>query len=301
MIYTVAKSGVPTAELTNSNVAGADSVNIAELNAKVKRTQMELDKYFHNAHPSPLVALKFSGGKDSLACLELVRPWLDRVFVVWANAGDEYPETMALMQKISREVPNFFEVRGNASLTQRIQGYPVDMLTQGSTPLGMHMELNHKHPKLMLRSDCCLENFWQPLQNAIYKMGIKQVISGQRKTERMRNTGITNGTILNGLFYCLPIENWTHKDVMGYLKLQGVEIPRQYEYGGMSSLDCMLCTAYLYESKDKLRYLRDHHPAHAVEFERRLKVIQDEQQLEARRLQAVLDVNSAQTPEMWAD
>jgi PP-loop superfamily ATP-utilizing enzyme len=43
--------------------------------------------------------LFFSGGKDSLACLHLLREYWDRVLVVWANPGEALPELRAQMDE----------------------------------------------------------------------------------------------------------------------------------------------------------------------------------------------------------
>ena len=44
------------------------------------------------------VALAFSGGKDSQACLELLRPHLDRVTVYWLNTGSVWKSFTSIGQ-----------------------------------------------------------------------------------------------------------------------------------------------------------------------------------------------------------
>ena len=46
------------------------------------------------------IALQVSGGRDSIACLYLMRPYWDRVTVYWLDTGAAYPETVSLMQRI---------------------------------------------------------------------------------------------------------------------------------------------------------------------------------------------------------
>ena len=45
---------------------------------------------FFNRHEK--IALMFSGGRDSLACLELYRDYLDKMTLIWVNTGANFPE-----------------------------------------------------------------------------------------------------------------------------------------------------------------------------------------------------------------
>jgi 3'-phosphoadenosine 5'-phosphosulfate sulfotransferase (PAPS reductase)/FAD synthetase len=57
-------------------------------------------------HKPGKAVLQFSGGKDSLACLLLLRPWWDRLTVMWVNTGAAFPETLELMEAVRSRVAN---------------------------------------------------------------------------------------------------------------------------------------------------------------------------------------------------
>lgn len=69
----------------------------------------------------------------------------------------------------------------------------------------------------------------------------------------------------------------------------------------MGSLDCLHCTAHLAEAGGKLPYLRDFHPDVAVEYERRLRLIQSEQERHARLVKIALGELEPSTGEGIAD
>ncbi|MBV8500758.1 MAG: phosphoadenosine phosphosulfate reductase family protein [Paucibacter sp.] len=244
-----------------------------------------------------LVALQLSGGKDSLACLQLARPWWDRIHVVWANAGDTVPETRAQMDAIKAMVPHFHEVQGQAVQTQQTAGWPVDMVPAGSSPLGRMLDPDQEHPALVGRYECCAHNVWLPMHKALAAAGVKALIRGQRDDERLRNSAYRHGSIVREInaSIVLPIQEWTALQVFEYLKREDVPIPAQYAYG-LTSLDCLHCTAYMHEREPLLRYLRDHHTAAAAEVERRLKVIDQAQDRERRYLRAAIGANDLDEP-----
>ncbi len=235
--------------------------------------------------------LLFSGGMGSLAVLYLTRPWWDRIHVGWGNAGDEYPETRELMDQVKAMVPNFHEVRGNAIKTQADTGWPVDMLPQGSTTIGAHIDAGVAHQPMVLQIDCCATNLWLPLERAIAKSRISLVIRGQRDNRRLTCPKISDGQVVSGLTYANPIGDWDSDQVVSYLESIGVAIPRQHRYG--AALDCMHCTAALHQGPGRARYLRDHHPEAAQEFQRRIRIIDEAQQRESLYLRALIESPSA--------
>ncbi|WP_028230495.1 phosphoadenosine phosphosulfate reductase domain-containing protein [Paraburkholderia mimosarum] len=239
-------------------------------------------------HQKPV--LKFSGGKDSLTCLYLLRPWWDRLTVLWTNAGDPYPETVEQMERICKLVPNFVEVAGPGYLRghAKEQTFPADMVPWTATPIGRACIPGSPSFKVHSTLECCAANVWVPMQNAVRELGADLVIRGERETEAHRPP-ITNGMVdpQNGGTQLMPIRGWSKNDVFAYLRTEGVEIPRQYTYG-MGSLDCLHCTAHLVEAGSKLRYLRDFHPEAADEYERRLRLIQSEQERHVRLMRIAL-------------
>ncbi|WP_239010645.1 phosphoadenosine phosphosulfate reductase domain-containing protein [Burkholderia pseudomallei] len=238
------------------------------------------------AHQRP--CLQFSGGKDSLACLYLLRPYWNRLTVMWSSRGDAYPEARELFESVRELVHDVVEVGGNEQWRAgAVNTWPADCVPDRATWFGRMVEPTDDDFRLVHRYDCCLAHFWQPMAAATAAGGFDLVIRGQRDSEAKRAPFSSGAMDSDGRTYLLPIQHWAKQDVFDYLQAQGVEIPRQYEYG-MASLDCLHCTAYLDENGGKLRYLRDFHPETAVEYERRLRLIQSEHDRQARLMKIAL-------------
>ena len=130
------------------------------------------------------IALMFSGGRDSIACLELYRAYLDKITVVWVNTGANFPEIEEYMDQLN--VPNFVEVRTNQPLSIELNGHPVDVLPVNYSSIGQAVT-SHKNIKLRTYFDCCAENQWIPAHLKIEELGITCVIRGQRQAESHKN------------------------------------------------------------------------------------------------------------------
>jgi phosphoadenosine phosphosulfate reductase len=212
------------------------------------------------------VALQFSGGKDSLACLHLLKPWWHRLIVIWANPGDPFPETVELVNEVSQNVAEFYTVSGNCLDSPSL---PVDLLPIRSSMLGMQLEPDGNQIALRSRYDCCWENFWLPMTQAVKRLNVDLLIRGQRNDEELRVPIPARAKDPSGAEIFLPIQHWTARDVKSYLADEGVSLPRFYETMDCS-VDCMRCTAYLKDTRGKVEYLRKYHPHVAMDYESRL-------------------------------
>lgn len=201
--------------------------------------------------------LQFGGGKDSLACLYLLRPVWDDIMVCWLNTGAAFPETENLMESIKALVPHFMEVRTDVLSDIGRNGWPVDVLPTAHTALGSACTST---PGLRLRSwaDCCGENFWKPLDTKMREMGVTTIIRGQRAGEHYKSP-IRDGHEEGGITYRFPLQDWSEDDVFAFLRKEGVEIPEYYAHTG-TSLDCWNCTAFLDAKLGQLEYMRERHP-----------------------------------------
>ena len=204
------------------------------------------------------VALMFSGGKDSIACLHLIKNYLDKTTVVWVNTGASFPEIEALMEETRQQVPHFLEIKTNQPESIKSKGYPVDVVPVNYTVLGQSVT-SIKDFKVRSYFECCAENFWLPCDAEVRKLGITGVIRGQRQSESHR-APIKSGYVENGIEYNFPIESWSDSEVIDYLKSKDVVIDERLSMSH-SSLDCWNCTAYMAESKDRFNYIKKHHPA----------------------------------------
>lgn len=234
------------------------------------------------AHKS---VLQISGGKDSLACLYLLRPYWDLLTVAWLNTGAAFPETVEQMAEIREMVPHFMEVKADQPEHIRGNGFPVDVVPIRNTKIGKLVQPNDS-PLLQPSMECCAANLWVPMQKAMQAFGAQLLIRGQRADEA-RGAPITNGYTEGGMVVWFPIEHWTEQRVFDYLKAEGVKISSHYEYTE-KSLDCWDCTAYLDESAGRMRYTREKHPDLWLELERRLVIVRKTVQGEVSHLDAAL-------------
>ena len=207
-------------------------------------------------------ALQFSGGKDSLACLHLMRDRWDDILVVWLNAGAAFPETLDQMARVAEEVPHFLELNSDVIADIDARGWPVDVLPIAHTTVG-RLGTGEKALKLRSWAECCGANFWLPMHQAMRDCGVKTIIRGQRNAEHYKSP-VRDGDVLDGVTYRFPIQAWTDKQVLAFLRERGVEIPAYYDEL-RSSLDCWCCTAYLDTNAAQLRWMKDRHQEkHAI-------------------------------------
>lgn len=228
--------------------------------------------------------LQFSGGKDSLACLYVLEPKWDDLTVAWVNTGAAFPETIRQMDDIKALVPNFVEIQSRQSI--ETDGYPVDVLPIASTAIGQQFEgVNGR--LFQSRYACCGSALWGPTQRAMKAMGATVIIRGQKKADS-RKSNIASGTVIEGVRYEFPLEDWSDQDVTHYLATRGVALPANYTTM-TTGLDCWNCSAYLSENVGKFDYMRQNHPEkHAIVQ----SVLSDLQQTLHRDLSPLRDIKA---------
>lgn len=216
------------------------------------------------------IALQFSGGKDSLACLFLLRPQWDKVTVYWLNTGAAFPETIALMDQVKKLVPNFVEIKTNQSENIKVDGWPVDVFPiRNSVDAGLFYD--SARVRLQPFINCCLKNLMLPLQQRMIDDGITTIIRGQR-SEEVHKGVLRDGDVENGITYLFPIQDWNGAQVREFIAKQETTLPEHYTYMD-TSLDCWNCTAYLEENIGKRRYMAEKHPEKYAVVTNMLKTI----------------------------
>lgn len=245
---------------------------------------MDLDSLY-SRHDK--VALMFSGGKDSIACLHLLEKYLDKTIVVWVNMGANFPEIEEFMDGVRSIVPNFLEIKTNQPASIEANGYPVDVLPMAYSFLGQACT-TEKPIKLRSFFDCCNENYWTPCELKIRELGITAVIRGQRDDEAIRGP-IKSGSIWEGVEYMFPIQDWSLAKVNEYLQEKGVKLEGRLAIPH-SSLDCWNCTAYLNNSTERMQYVKKNYPEKFGEVIKILKRIDFAVKEETNHLQKVLEI-----------
>lgn len=215
------------------------------------------------------IALQLSGGRDSLACLYLLRPYWDRLTVYWSNTGDPFPETVAIMDQVRAQVPHFVEIAGDQPGVVAQYGLPSDIVPASATPIGV---LGSGGGTLLQdRYSCCANVFMLPMHARMLADGITLIIRGQKAGDALKSP-LASGTVQDGIEYWFPIEGWSNADVMAYLRAQDAPIPRFYQMLD-GAPDCLTCSAYW--EHGAAAYLAAHHPAAHQEVQRRLDVIRE--------------------------
>jgi phosphoadenosine phosphosulfate reductase len=215
------------------------------------------------------IALQFSGGKDSLAMLHLMRKHWDRMTVYWVNTGDAFPETLDLAERVRKMVPNFVEIDGNQPQVIAMHGIPSDIVPVSATPIGVS---NGGHGVLMQdRYSCCMRTVMLPLARRMIDDGITLIVRGQKEADALK-APLRSGDVDEGIEYLFPLEDWTDEDVMTFLEEEGIELPRYYE-SMRSNPPCLSCSAWWDDGR--AAYMKQHHPLHYDLYQQRLNTISD--------------------------
>ncbi len=212
------------------------------------------------------IALQFSGGKDSLATLYLLRPYWDRLTVYWTNTGDPVPEVQAIAEQVKALVPNFVEIAGRVNQQVKAFGLPSDLVPTTSTPVGI--SAYRSGAPLQDRFACCYNSLMLPMQERMVQDGITLIIRGQKNADRMKSP-LRSGAIENGIEVLFPLEHWTDEQVFAFLE-EHAFVPDYYR-DLSASPDCLTCSAYW--SEGRARWLKQNHAdAHGI-YQAKLDVI----------------------------
>lgn len=214
------------------------------------------------------MALHFSGGKDSMACLYLLMPWVmsGRVHVYWLNTGDVVPETISVIERMREWVP-IIEVRTDAVGWRKQYGDPSDIAPASASPLGRMYGMSDE--RIVGRFDCCWHNLMRPMHERMVSDGIDIVIRGTKLSDTGRVPHVGDASDYEVM---LPLMEWTHDDVFSYLKTVGAPVNPIYEhFTGISAPECLTCTAWWDDGK--AAYLKARHPEKLNEYRASLQTI----------------------------
>jgi len=213
------------------------------------------------------ICLEFSGGKDSTACLYLLRDHLDRIKVLHMDTGDLVPEMREHVERIAAWLPHFERVNGDVNAWIAKNGLPSDLVPYGQHELGRQM--GEARVSLVPRYQCCWENLMSPLHARVKAGNFTLIIRGSKWAD-IPNLPVKSGESQEGIELWLPISDWSHEDVFAYLASQGVELPRIYEHS-VNSFECARCTAWLGERR--ATYLQRYHPELYADYRARMRLV----------------------------
>jgi 3'-phosphoadenosine 5'-phosphosulfate sulfotransferase (PAPS reductase)/FAD synthetase len=213
------------------------------------------------------IALQFSGGKDSLTLVHLMRPHWDRLTIYHTDTGDLLPEVKEIVAEVEAMVPNFRRINTDAKGWTASVGLPTDLMPTSSTPIGA--ALGMESAAIVDRFTCCAQNLMLPMHRRMLEDGITLVIRGTKRVDTVRMAA-TSGDTTAGYEIWLPLTDWSHDDVFAYLKKVGAPICRVYEHK-VNAPECATCPAWWNEGRTA--YLSKYHPELYREYRAKLAVV----------------------------
>lgn len=216
------------------------------------------------------IALFFSGGKDSLACVYLLRDYWDRITIYHADSGDTLPEMDEVIDRIAALVPRFVRLKVNVPQWIRENGLPSDLLPYTAHPIGWLVD--DVKTRLVPRYTCCFANLMLPLWMRAKVDGITMVIRGVKRSDTYFFPA-GDGSIHQDVELYYPIQQWSDAQVMHYLHANGVKPSTLYDHLE-HGLDCATCSAWW--SEERGAYLKKFHPEKFAEYDARLQLVIDE-------------------------
>jgi phosphoadenosine phosphosulfate reductase len=213
-------------------------------------------------------AIAFSGGKDSMACLFLMRDTLD--CAIYVDTGFTYPETQKMVD-LARSILPVHVVHSDREGQNALEGIPSDIVPIAWTRLGQKIS-GPKPYAIQSYLGCCYESISAPLMVKAKELGVTELVYGQRNDEAHK-APVSNGEIVGGIVRLQPIENWSAQEVMDYLATK-MEIPEHFGIKH-SSLDCYDCTAFGRDSKDRVEWTKLTHPNLYAEYSERSALLND--------------------------
>lgn len=222
-------------------------------------------------------ALQFSGGKDSLACLYMLRPFVERGLpVYWTHTGDTIPETQAVVEQVRGWVPDFRVIEADVLGWKAAHGLPSDVTTAQSSWMGRQYGMSET--ALVGRFECCWHNLMRPMHERMLADGVELVIRGTKLADagQVPANGATEHYAV-----LLPLLDWSHSEVFAYLNAVGAPRSPVYDrFKSISAPECLHCSAWWDDGK--AAYLKARHPDKVGQYAVNLQTIRAEL---ARRVQ----------------
>lgn len=216
------------------------------------------------------IALAFSGGKDSLAIVYMLRPHLDRITLYHLDTGDLLPEIRAIVGHVKAFAPHFVHIHGNVTGWIEANGMPTDLLPYSAHDVGR--VAGQEGIRLTSRYSCCYANLMLPVWERIKADGNTLVIRGTKAVDQKRIPA-KSGETHDGIEIWNPIEGWSHEDVFDYLKAMGAPHNRIYDYM-TNAPECARCPAWWGEGR--AAYLKQFHPELFADYAARLRAVTGE-------------------------
>lgn len=179
------------------------------------------------------VVLEFSGGRDSLAALQLLQPWPDNLHVVHLDTCDAPPETVKLVREMAARIGDRFHVVRSSSYAVRAEyGHPSPIIMSDKP-------FFTEAPLMQTQFECCMRTIMLPLHQYVLSLGATMIIRGQRDSDCHKNPA-EHLSVNDGIVIAYPVQDKNDEELD---VICGSLLPSFYEFTS-DAPDCMTCTAY---------------------------------------------------------
>lgn len=232
------------------------------------------------------LVIQFSGGKDSLAVLHLLKEATSEVEVEvhYGNTGAQLPEMTDFVRRTCKALKyRLLEVKPKEDINQfqKFNGLPADVVPSWNMQL---VSWTEKKTQLIQPTHyCCLQMLWFPLAEAAIDSGAKHIVRGSKLSDSQISVP-PNTVDENGIRYHYPVWGWDDNQVLEFLKSIDAELPPYVDKISQGP-DCWFCTGYTNHegAKQQYQYIKDNYPDLWPELQKRIATVKTELDKELRR------------------
>lgn len=206
-------------------------------------------------------AVMFSGGKESLVVAHMLKPYREKLTLVWSNTGAMFPHMADFVRAFADEHGYELVVVHSDQEGYFSQfGWPARII-----PI-------HRNPAGKIKTGpwgaCCTRLRSKPILDWMFLHGVRAIVHGQRAQDDVPISFVGQCEEI------APLWTWSEEDVYGYLQEHGIALPEQYGQGYADSGECWNCTAEI--DPERFKWMRARYPALLVQLVPRIATVYGE-------------------------